>query len=135
MGEAEVGAGGGSGAACTENPLTRLPLCASWFVTVTVREPTAAAPLIVTLAVIDVLELKMHVLAMPAPKLHVGRSRNPVPTISTLTLVPCVPTFGVTLVIVGGSLINGVTVKPSVNVPTCVSGLVTVTLRTPVVAA
>ena len=89
FGVAEVGAGGGNGALWTEKPFTRLPLWASTLVTVTVRTPTAAPALMVIEAVIDVPELNVQLLTvMPAPKLHSGESKKPVPLIAILKVAP-----------------------------------------------
>ena len=84
--EVTVGAGGGE---ITVNPLTRLPLWASVFVTVTVRPPEAAAAPIVMLDVILVEEFRTQVFTViPTPNEQVGLARNPVPTIAVLTVAP-----------------------------------------------
>jgi hypothetical protein len=55
-------------------------------------------------------------------------------TIALLTVAPCAPLLGFTADTPGGFATTAVTENPLVNVPTCASGLVTVTLRFPTVA-
>ena len=58
------------------------------------------------------------------------------PTITSLAIVALrLPEFGVTLVTVGAGFTKAVTVNAAAALPVCASGLVTVTVRVPRVAA
>jgi len=125
-----VGAGGG--AAVTVNPFVNIPLCASVFVTVTVRAPGEAAAPTVILEVIEVAEFKLQVLTVtPVPKEQVGPVKKPVPVIAILVVAPCCALVGVIEVTVGTGFTKGVTVKEDTAVPVCPSGFMIAILRSP----
>src|SRR5882724_7226827 len=71
---------------------------------------------------------------IPVPKLQVAPLWKLLPVRITLSVCPCVPLVGFRLLSEGGGSVACVTVNPLANVLLCVSGLVTVTLRVPVVA-
>src|ERR1700747_3524963 len=91
----------------------------------------------VILAVSGVAELKaQEFTVIPVPKLQVAPLWKLLPLIITLgRFCPCAPELGLTeLTVGGGGGPAAGTEKPLVSAPLCVSGLVTVTLRVPVVA-
>ena len=73
LGATAVTVGGGNTKAVTVNPATSVPACTSGFVTVTVRVPTVAVPLMVMFAVSDVAEVNVQELVVtPVPKPQVA---------------------------------------------------------------
>ena len=130
---AEVGATEATvGAALTMNTLAPVAVLPSPVVTVTLRAPVAAAPVIVMFAVSDVaLTNVVEFTVMPAPENELasaGPLSNPVPVIVMFwPVVPCGLELGVVEVTVGAAL----TVNTPAPVPVPESRFVTVTLRAP----
>ncbi len=121
------------GAALTVNTLVPVPVPASGFVTVTSRAPVAAPAETVMLAVSEVaLTNVVELTVIPVPEnAAVAPETKPVPVIVMFWLVaPWARELGLVEETVGPLL----TVKTLEPVPTPASGLVTVTLRAPVVA-
>src|SRR5258708_33924030 len=131
-----VTVGGGFTRAFTVNAAAALPVCASGFVTVTVRAPSVAANAMVMFAerCVEFVNVQ-EVTVMPAPKLQVPPDWNPVPVMTVTSVAACAPEFGLVLVTVGAGGTGRSTVNTLALLPLCASGLVTVTVRTPVAAA
>jgi hypothetical protein len=94
-------------------------------VTTTFTDPAAWAGVV---AVICVPLTTTTLVAAVPPNVTVDPDTNPVPPIVTPVPPPAAPLFGVTLVTVGA---DPRYVYPLVNVPVCVSGLVTTTFTDP----
>ncbi len=115
------------------NAAARLPTWRSGLVTVTVRVPTAAWLAMVMLTARWVAFVKTTELTvMSKPKETVGVATKSTPTTVTASVAPCPPVLAETEETVGG---GSSTVNPATRVPAWVSGLVTVMVRTPGVAA
>jgi hypothetical protein len=87
------------------------------------------------MAVIDVLFTTVTPVAGVPPMITVAPARNPVPVMVTAVPPAAVPDAGEIAVSVGVGLDTAVKVNPWVNVPLCVSLLVTTTLTVPAACA
>jgi hypothetical protein len=118
------------GAATYVNPLVRLPLCVSGLVTTTFTAPAACAGVV---AVIWLVLTTTTFVAVVPPNVTVAPVTKFVPVMVTAVPPAVGPLLGLTLVTVGA--VGDVYVNPLVNVPVCVSGLVTTTFTAPAACA
>src|SRR5712692_9815439 len=111
-------------------PLVNVPLCVSGLVTTTFTAPAACAAVV---AVICVALTTTTFVAPVPPNVAVAPVTKFVPVMVTAVPPAAAPLLGLTLVTVGADA--DVYVYPLVNVPLCVSGLVTTTFTAPAACA
>ena len=103
--------------------LEQVPLCVSGFVTTTLTDPAACAVVVPVI----VVALMVETVRADPPNDTVAPAANPVPATVTDVPPPAAPLLGVIDVTVGAATY----VKQPLQVPLCVSGLVTTTLTAP----
>src|SRR5713226_8826748 len=110
-------------------PLVNVPVCVSGLVTTTFTAPAACAAVV---AVICVALTTTTFVAPVPPNVAVVPVTKFVPVMVTAVPPAAAPLLGLTLPTVGA---GDVYVYPLVNVPVCVSGLVTTTFTAPAACA